>query len=164
MNATNINTEVTPEKFNICLTRHGKEIDFDFPPATDDLITRFAYIVPKDDRCEAGVINSEDELFTLLQPVMGTNRVRGGALGYKTKKQTIIALHDTAILGYQRQTIVDSMLNIEIGDMWEIYLDTRVFPQSDEPEWCNIMSDIIIREQDSELAEDIKNRLLDQAK
>lgn len=160
-------TAVEPQKYNIVLTREGKEIDFDFPPATTDMITRFGYLLPEDERCRDGVIDGEEELYTMLEPILGSG-FRGN-LAYHTRKQVIISLHDTAILGYQRQIVIDPRISNEIAIFWEIYLDQRVFPQSTEEEWKNLMAEIIISEQmdedaDRKLAEDIKNRLLDQAK
>tara|TARA_R110000868_G_scaffold189695_2_gene433113 strand:+ start:160420 stop:160953 length:534 start_codon:yes stop_codon:yes gene_type:complete len=158
--------EVQPHKYNIVLTREGEEILFDFPPATSENITRFGYITPTDVRCASGLVNNEEDLYGTLAPVLG--RSYKGDLAYHTRKQTIVSLHDTAILGYQRQTIIDPRISNEIAVFWEIYLDKRIFPQASEDEWRRLMADIIITEKDDEdadkkLAEDIKDRLLDQA-
>jgi hypothetical protein len=158
---------LTPQRYNIVLTRHGDEISFDFPPATADLITRFGYVVPHDTRCSPGLIQSESDLYRFLEPVLG--RGYRGNLAYHTRKQVIISLHDTAILGYQRQSIIDPRLSNEVAFFWEIYLDQRVFPQSQEEAWQGLLGELITAEKtnptaDRKLAEDIKARLLDQAK
>ena len=85
------------------------------------------------------------------------------------RKQVIIALHDTAILGYQRQLVIDPRISNEVGTFWQVYLDQRIFPQSDDVEWQQLMAEIIISEikdpdADEKLAMDIKNRLIEQAK
>ena len=77
-------------------------------------------------------------------------------------------MHETAILGYQRQKIIDPRISNEVATFWEIYLDQRIFPQSLEKDWQDLMAQIIITERDNEdadrqLAEDIKNKLLEQA-
>lgn len=158
---------LTPQRYNILLTRHGEEIEFDFPPATADLITRFGYLVPNDTRCKPGLIQNEDDLYVMLEPVLG--RGYRGNLAYHTRKQVIISLHDTAVLGYQRQSIIDPRLSNEVAFFWEIYLDQRIFPQSQEEDWQTLLGELITAEKtdpeaDKKLAEDIKNRLLAQAK
>jgi len=158
---------LTPQRYNILLTRHGEEIAFDFPPATADLITRFGYLVPHDGRCQSGLIQNEEDLYDMLAPVLG--RGYRGNLAYHTRKQVIVSLHDTAILGYQRQSIIDPRLSNEVALFWEIYLDQRVFPQSQEEDWQSLLGDLITQERadpesDRKLAEDIKNRLLEQSK
>ncbi len=158
---------LTPQRYNIVLTRQGDEIDFDFPPATADLITRFGYLVPNDTRCAPGLIQAEDEVYTLLGPVLG--RGYRGNLAYHTRKQVIVSLHDTAILGYQRQSIIDPRLANEVALFWEVYLDQRIFPQAQEEDWQALLSTMIVEERhnpesDRKLAEDIKARLLAQAK
>ncbi|MBI1308714.1 MAG: hypothetical protein GC129_02500 [Proteobacteria bacterium] len=158
---------LTPQRYNILLTRHGEEIDFDFPPATADLITRFGYLVPHDVRCKPGLVQNEEDLYAMLEAVLG--RGYRGNLAYHTRKQVIISLHDTAILGYQRQSIIDPRLSNEVAFFWEIYLDQRIFPQSQEEDWQNLLGELVTNEKtdpeaDKKLAEDIKNRLLDQAK
>jgi hypothetical protein len=158
---------LTPQRYNILLTRHGEEITFDFPPATADLITRFGYLIPGDVRCQSGLVQGEEDLYTMLEPVLG--RGYRGNLSYHTRKQVIVSLHDTAILGYQRQSIIDPRLSNEIAYFWEIYLDQRIFPQSQEEAWQALLAELIANEKndpesDRKLAEDIKNRLLAQAK
>ncbi|MFT7434137.1 MAG: hypothetical protein ACI9TY_001785 [Alphaproteobacteria bacterium] len=157
---------VQPHKYNIVLTKEGEEITFDFPPATSENITRFGYITPTDKRCTSGLVNNEDDLYDTLKPILGNSYK--GELAYHTRKQTIVSLHDTAILGYQRQTIMDPRISNEIAMFWEIYLDQRIFPQAQEDEWRQLMAKIIIAEKEDEdadkkLAEDIKDRLLEQA-
>ncbi len=149
------------------LTREGAELDFDFPPATADLITRFGYLVPDDTRCTPGLVQGEDQVYELLAPVLG--RGYRGNLAYHTRKQVIISLHDTAILGYQRQSIIDPRLANEVALFWEVYLDQRIFPQAQEEDWQTLLCELIVDERtnpaaDKKLAEDIKNRLLEQAK
>lgn len=158
---------LTPQRYNILLTRHGEEIAFDFPPATADLITRFGYLVPQDPRCKSGLVQNEDDLYDMLAAVLGKGY--RGNLAYHTRKQVIVSLHDTAILGYQRQSIIDPRLSNEVGLFWEIYLDQRVFPQSQEEDWQALLGELVTNEKtdpeaDKKLAEDIKMRLLDQAK
>jgi hypothetical protein len=158
---------LTPQRYNILLTRHGEEITFDFPPATADLITRFGYLVPNDPRCTTGLIQNEEDLYDMLAPVLG--RGYRGNLAYHTRKQVIVSLHDTAVLGYQRQSIIDPRLSNDVAFFWEIYLDQRIFPQSQEEDWQSLLGELITNEKtdpeaDRKLAEDIKNRLLDQAK
>lgn len=157
---------VQPQKFNILLTRDGDEIDFDFSPATADLITRYGYIMPVDARCDDALVVEEDDIYERLRPVLGNAFT--GQLSYHTRKQVIISLHDTAILGYQRQTIIDPRIGNEIALFWEIYLDQRIFTQCDDDEWQKLMAEVIASETvdteaDRKLAEDIKNRLLEQA-
>lgn len=158
---------VEPQKYNIVLTREGNEIDFDFPPATAEMITRYGYIKPTDERCNPSLVHEEEDLYTSLEAVIG--RGYRGDLAYHTRKQVIIALHDTAILGYQRQIIIDPRISNEIAVFWEIYLDQRVFPQGDEEEWQRLMGEIVSAEQkddnaDGRLAQDIKEQLLQQAR
>jgi hypothetical protein len=157
---------LTPQRYNIILTRAGNEIDFDFPPATADLITRFGFLVPQDTRCHPALIQDEENLYVAMEPVLG--RGYRGNLSYHTRKQVIISLHDTAILGYQRQSIIDPRLSNEIALFWEIYLDQRIFPQCHEEDWQMLLGDMITQEKtdadaDRNLAEDIKARLLAQA-
>jgi hypothetical protein len=157
---------LTPQRYNIVLTRSGNEIDFDFPPATADLITRFGFLVPNDTRCHPALIQDEENLYVAMEPVLG--RGYRGNLSYHTRKQVIISLHDTAILGYQRQSIIDPRLSNEIALFWEIYLDQRIFPQCHEEDWQMLLGDMITLEKtdadaDRNLAEDIKARLLAQA-
>lgn len=158
---------LTPQRYNILLTREGEQIDFEFPPATAELITRFGFITPHDPRCDPVLVQDEETLYQTMEPVLG--RGYRGNLSYHTRKQVIISLHDTAILGYQRQSIIDPRLSNEIALFWEIYLDQRVFPQSHEEDWQNLLGQLISSEKedpeaDKKLAEDIKNRLLDQAR
>ena len=160
-------TALQPQKYNIVLTREGEEIDFDFPPATADMIARFGYIIPTDERCVPALIQDEEDLYQTLEPVIGAGY--RGEMSYHTRKQVIISLHDTAVLGYQRQSIIDPRLSNEIATFWEIYLDERVFPQALEDDWQRLMAEVIICELEDEdsdrlLAEDIKNRLLEQAR
>ena len=160
-------TPLTPQRYNIVLTRSGEEIEFDFPPAAADMITRFGYLMPHDERCGNSLIRDEDELYNALEPVIG--RGYRGNLSYHTRKQVIVSLHDTAILGYQRQSIIDPRISNEIALFWEIYLDERIFPQSAEEDWQQLMGEVIMaeledNEADRKLAEDIKTRLLEQAK
>jgi hypothetical protein len=157
-------TTVHPLKYNIILTRDGEELQFNFPPAPAEMIARFGYIQPFDPRCTSGLIADEESLYRFLEPITG--RGFRGSLAYHTRKQVIIALHDTAILGYQRQVIIDPRISNEVASFWEIYLDQRVFPQASEPAWQELMADIILAEKNDEnadqrLAEDIKNRLLE---
>jgi hypothetical protein len=157
---------LTPQRYNILLTRHGEEIDFDFPPATADMITRFGYLVPHDTRCASGLVQQEDDVYDLLSAVLG--RGYRGNLAYHTRKQVIISLHDTAILGYQRQMIIDPRLSNEVATFWEIYLDQRIFPQAQEESWQQLLGEMVTNEKsdpeaDKKLAEDIKTRLLSQA-
>tara|TARA_B100000609_G_scaffold194194_1_gene186479 strand:- start:196 stop:708 length:513 start_codon:yes stop_codon:yes gene_type:complete len=158
-------SRVEPQKYNIILTRDGDEIDFEFPPATSDLISRFGFIMPSDERCDPGVVVEEEEMYKALEPVLGNNY--RGDLAYHTIKQVIIALHGTAILGYQRQSIIDPRISNGVATFWEIYLDQRIFPQSMEEDWQQLMGEIIMAETDDDdadrkLAEDIKDRLLEQ--
>lgn len=160
-------SQLTPQRYNILLTRDGAEIDFDFPPATAELITRFGYLTPNDTRCAPGLVQAEEDLYQLMEPVLGKGY--RGNLSYHTRKQVIISLHDTAILGYQRQTIIDPRLSNEVALFWEIYLDQRIFPQCMEESWQAALGDMVTMElknpqADRELAEDIKARLLAQAK
>jgi hypothetical protein len=160
-------TTLTPQRYNILLTREGEQIDFEFPPATAELITRFGFLSPHDPRCQPELVQDEETLYQAMEPVLG--RGYRGNLSYHTRKQVIISLHDTAILGYQRQSIIDPRLSNEIALFWEIYLDQRVFPQSHEEDWQTLLGQLISAEKDNpdadkSLAEDIKNRLLAQAK
>ncbi|PIZ31056.1 MAG: hypothetical protein COY40_03030 [Alphaproteobacteria bacterium CG_4_10_14_0_8_um_filter_53_9] len=159
-------TALEPLRYNIVLTREGDEISFDFPPATAELITRFGYLTPHDTRCDSSLVQDEEDLYTALEPILGKGY--RGTLSYHTRKQVIISLHDTAILGYQRQAIIDPRLSNEIAFFWEIYLDQRIFPQSQEEDWQTLLGELIVTEKtdenaDKALAEDIKSRLLAQA-
>lgn len=160
-------TQVQPQKYNIVLTRDGEEVEFDFPPATVEMITRFGYVIPEDQRCSSGLINEEEDIYEYLSAVLG--QTYKGELAFHTRKQVLISLHDTAILGYQRQTVIDPRISNEVGTFWEIYLDERIFPQSEEEDWRTLMAEVIITEltddeADRRLAEDIKDRLLEQAR
>lgn len=157
---------VQPQKYNIILTRDGDEIEFDFAPATAENILRYGFVTPLDKRCTSGLIDEEEELYTALSPVLGSTF--NGSLSYHTRKQVIISLHDAAILGYQRQSIIDPRISNEVATFWEIYIDKRIFPQAEDSAWRNLMAEIIICEKDDDeadqkLAEDIKDRLLSQA-
>lgn len=154
---------IEPMKYNIVLMKNGQKMDFDFPPAALEQITRFGFVQPHDNRAQSRLVQTDEDLYTALAPVIG--KTYRGELGYHTRKQTIIALHDTAILGYQRQAIVDPRISNEVAIFWEIYLDQRVFPASQVSEWQETMAQIIIAEltdtkADARLAEDIKNKLL----
>lgn len=153
---------LTPEHYNIQLTRHGKPIDWGFQPAIVSDIARFGYIIPLDDRCKNIVIQAEGDVYTALEPVLGKGYK--GLLDYKTKKQSVISLRDVAILGYQRQTITDPRLNNHIADMYEIYIDKRVFPMWANQDWLILMGKRIAEEQTMSLAQDIKDLLIKQAK
>ncbi len=160
-------TGIQPVTFNIILTRDGDELDFDFPPAPPEMISEFGFILATDERCNSGVVQTDEELITNLAPVLGNTF--NGDLAMHPRKQVIIALHDTAVLGYQRQTVIDPRISNEVGTFWQIYLDQRIFPQSEDVEWQQLMSEIIISElkdsnADEKLATDIKNRLIEQAK
>jgi hypothetical protein len=157
---------IHPYKYNIILTRDDEELDFTFPPAPIELITRYGYLAPVDPRCTQGLVQEEEDLYDMLKPVLGSSYK--GNLAYHTRKQVIIALHDTAILGYQRQSIIDPRISNEVALFWEIYLDQRIFPSADEMDWQQLMAEVIASElhddnADQSLAEDIKNRLLEQS-
>lgn len=157
---------IQPQKYNIVLTRGEQKIDFDFPPATAEEIARFGYIIPIDSRCTSGLVVEEEDLLTHMRPVLGTTF--SGGLAYHTRKQVLITLHETAVLGYQRQVIIDPRLSNEIATFWEIYLDQRVFSQAHESSWQQLMAEVISAERtdqdaDRKLAEDIKNILLQDA-
>lgn len=152
-----------PMKYNIVLTKNGKKMDFDFAPASLEQITRFGFVQPHDKRAKSKLVLADEDLYLALGPIIGKGY--RGELGYHTRKQTIIALHDVAILGYQRQAIIDPRIGNEVALFWEIYLDQRVFPASDGQEWQETMAQVIIAEltdnaADAQLAEDIKNKLL----
>ena len=158
---------IQPVTFNIILTRDGEELDFSFPPAPPEMISEFGFILANDGRCESGVVQSDEDLLSNLSPILGN--AFNGELAMHPRKQVIIALHDTAILGYQRQLVIDPRISNEIGTFWQVYLDQRVFPQSEEEDWQQLMAEIIISEikdpnADEKLAMDIKNRLIEQAK
>lgn len=158
---------VQPVTYNILLTRDGDEIDFDFPPASPEMISEFGFVLAKDERCKSGLTKDNEQLVENLRPILGQNFE--GDLAMHPRKQVIIALHDTAILGYQRHVLIDPRISNEVGTYWQIYLDQRVFPQSEDDEWQTIMAEIIVSElkdddADEKLAEDIKARLIDQAR
>lgn len=161
-----VRTPIQPQKYNIVLTKDGGPVSFDFPPATAELISRFGLLTPNDKRCSGGLVEDEDKIYTYLSPILG--KTYKGNLIYHTSKQVIISLHDTAILGYQRQRIIDPRISNEIATFWEIYLDQRIFPDSLDTPWRQTMAEIISYEQeddkaDAALAEDIKNKLLQEA-
>lgn len=156
-------TILEPMKYNIVLMKDGKKMDFSLAPASMEQITRFGFVQPHDHRAGSRLVQADEDLYSALGPVIGKSY--RGELGYHTRKQTIIALHDTAILGYQRQAIIDPRIGNEVALFWEIYLDQRVFPTSGDTEWQETMAQIIISEladpkADAQLAEDIKNKLL----
>jgi len=158
---------IQPVTFNIILTRDGDELDFSFPPAPPEMIAEFGFILASDERCTSGIVQTDDDLVTNLLPILGSTF--NGELAMHPRKQVIIALHDTAILGYQRQLVIDPRISNEVGTFWQVYLDQRIFPQSDDVEWQQLMAEIIISEikdpdADEKLAMDIKNRLIEQAK
>lgn len=153
---------LTPERYNIQLTRHGAPVEYDFQPAIVSDIARFGYIVPFDSRCKKDVVQTEEDVYTVLEPVLG-RQYRGG-LDWKTKKQAVISLHDVAILGYQKQAIVDPRLNNHIADMYEIFLDKRIFPQWANQNWLVLLGEQITEEKTMALATDIKNVLVKHAK
>ena len=158
---------VQPVTFNIILTRDGDEIDFQFVPAPQEMISEFGFLLTGDKRCESGVVQDHEGILAKLRPILGQHF--HGELAFHPRKQVIIALHDTAILGYQRQVVMDPRISNEIATFWQIYLDQRIFPQAEEPDWQELMAGIIISElkdeqADQKLAEDIKNRLIEQAR
>lgn len=152
-----------PMKYNIVLMKDGQKMDFSLAPAGIEQITRFGFVLPHDKRANSRLVLGDEDLYAALGAVIGKGY--RGELGYHTRKQTIIALHDTAILGYQRQAIIDPRIGNEVALFWEIYLDQRVFPASGSEEWQETMAQIIISElsddkADAQLADDIKNKLL----
>ena len=154
---------IEPMKYNIVLMKNGQKMDFNLAPAPMEQITRFGFVLPHDTRASAKLVLSDEDLYSALGAVIG--KTYRGELGYHTRKQTIIALHETAILGYQRQAIIDPRIGNEVALFWEIYLDQRIFPTSEATEWQETMAQIIISElsdpeADAQLAEDIKNKLL----
>lgn len=158
---------VQPITFNIVLTRDGDEIDFQFPPAPPEMISEFGFVLALDERCDSGLTADNEDIVKNLRPVLG--QAFEGELAMHPRKQVIIALHDTAILGYQRHVVIDPRISNEVATFWQIYLDQRVFPQSEDPDWQQLMSEIIISElkdsdADEKLAQDIKTRLIEQAK
>lgn len=158
---------VQPVTFNIILTKDGDELDFEFQPAAPEMIAEFGFILASDERCASGIVQTNDHLLENLRPILGATF--SGELAMHPRKQVIIALHDTAILGYQRQLVIDPRISNEIGTFWQIYLDQRIFPQSENEEWQQLMAEIIISEitdpnADEKLAQDIKDRLINQAK
>ena len=82
-----VKAPVQPQKYNIVLTRNGDEVQFDFAPATAEMITRFGYIIPSDSRCKDGLISDEDEIQINLAPVIGKNFM--GQLAFHTQTQTL---------------------------------------------------------------------------
>ena len=160
-------TGVQPITFNIILTRDGDEIDFQFPPAPPEMISEFGFVLAQDERCVSGLTAQNQDLVENLRPILGQGFE--GELAMHPRKQVIIALHDTAILGYQRHVVIDPRISNEIATFWQIFLDQRVFPQSEDTDWQQVMSEIIISEikdgdADEKLAQDIKTRLIEQAK
>ena len=158
-------TPVEPLKYNIILTKDGVRIDFDFPPAPLEQIVRYGYLMAQDPRVMPVLITDDAGLYAALAPIIG--KTYRGELQYHTRKQSIISLHDTAILGYQRQVIIDPRLHNEIALFWEIYLDLRVFPAAHDTAWQQAMAEVITSElkdpsADAALAEDLKQRLLEQ--
>ena len=158
---------VQPVTYNILLTKDGDEIEFEFPPAAPELISEFGFALAQDERCHSGLTKDKEQLVENLRPILGESFE--GELAFHPRKQVIIALHDTAILGYQRHVVIDPRISNDIATYWQIYLDQRVFPQAEDPDWQELMAEIVISElkddeADEKLAEDIKSRLIDQAK
>lgn len=158
---------VQPVTYNILLTKDGDEIDFEFPPAPPEMISEFGFVIATDERCQSGLTKDNEQLVENLRPILGQSFE--GELAMHPRKQVIIALHDTAILGYQRHVVIDPRISNEVATFWQIYLDQRVFPQSEDSDWQQLMAEIIVSElkdddADEKLAEDIKSRLIDQAK
>ena len=157
---------IQPVTYNILLTKDGDEIDFSFPPASSDMISEFGFVLVLDDRCTSGLTKDNEHLIENLRPVLG--QAFTGELAMHPRKQVIIALHDTAILGYQRHVVIDPRISNDVATHWQIYLDRRVFPQADAEDWQQLMAEVIISElkdeqADEKLAEDIKTRLIEQA-
>lgn len=157
---------IQPVTYNILLTKDGDEIDFSFPPAPSEQISEFGFVLVLDERCTSGLTKDNTHLIENLRPVLG--QAFTGELEMHPRKQVIIALHDTAILGYQRHFVVDPRISNEVATYWQIYLDERIFPQANVEEWQQLMAEIIISElkdeqADEKLAEDIKTRLIEQA-
>ena len=157
---------IQPVTYNILLTKDGDEVDFSFPPAPQELISEFGFVLALDERCDSGLTQNNEHLVESLRPILG--QAFSGELAMHPRKQVIIALHDTAILGYQRHVVIDPRISNEIATYWQIYLDQRVFPQSETHDWQQLIAEIIISElkdekADEKLAEDIKARLVDQA-
>lgn len=155
---------IEPMKYNIVLLKDGQKMEFDFAPAPMDKITHFGFVLPHDPCAVARLVLSDEDLYSALGAVIG--KTYRGELGYHTRKQTIISLHDTAILGYQRQSIIDPRISNDVALFWEIYLDQRIFVSSEDIAWQETMAQIIISEladpqADAHLADDIKNRLLE---
>lgn len=155
---------INPTTYNIVLTDGNEDVSFDLPPALAPDIVQLGYVLPVDDRCEPGLITRETHLHTRLAPVLGSTFQ--GTLGYQTRKQTIVAIHDTAILAYTRQDIIDPRLSNKVATLWDVYIDSRFFPKAREPEWLELMGQLISMElaqpdADSALAEIIKQKLLE---
>lgn len=119
---------VPPQSFNIHLTLKGQRVDWTVPPATTDNITRIGYLRPLDGRCGEGLIMNENDVYCRLGPVLGTNY--RGELRYQITKQMLFNLQGTAILGYQRKQVVDPRLENPIANLWDIYVDNRIFSKA----------------------------------
>lgn len=149
-----------PAAYNITLTRQGEIVEFDFEPANATDIHRFGYLIPEDSRCKTCMVNSEDELYATLKPVLGSKIV---PLNFNTRHQAIIQLHETAIVGYQKQVITDPRIGCPIATLWEVYLDKRIFPYWADTDWLFMFGALITEGEDAELAESIKDQLIEQA-
>lgn len=155
----NLHPGPSTERYNILLQLKGETISFEFPPATAAAIARIGYIIPTDARCRIGLVD-ESTIHSALAPVLGATPTQ---LDYLTRKQVTITLHGTAILGYQRFDITDPRISNKVATLYEVYVDNRIFPQSSEPDWQYLMGELVSREEDAQLTEDIKNRLIEQA-
>lgn len=152
--------------YNIKLLRKGNEVVFDFPPATADKISKGFYLEPLDARCQPAAVRDEQGVKDALAAVLGKGYT--GRLDYTVTKGAVIELHGTAILGYQRQDVIDPRLVNKIGTVWEVYIDKRIFPQADENAWFASLGQLISTEllddkADASLADKIKIRLLQDA-
>lgn len=158
---------LTPTRYNITLTKDGAELNFVYPVPSEEEIARFGYVIPTDVRCNKRLIHKETDMYDALRAVLGSTY--NGNLAYMTKKQVVISLHDTAILGYQRQDILDPRIGAKVATFWEIYCDQRIWPASREEKFQKYMSEVVSEEyvdpeSDKKFVDDIQRKLLENAR
>ena len=141
-----------PDKYNIILTSNGADMDLNFPPATKGQVTNFNYIIPVDKSCVEKVVNSREEYYKILRPVIG--RFTSVKLIFNTIQKTSISLHNVAILAYIKYDVIDPRMDNKIATEWGIYTDNRIFLNESST------ISLITNNTDRQMAEILKNRIL----
>lgn len=158
INFENTGDNPPAEQFNIVLTKDGEEIDFHLPLVEKDMNL---YILPKDSRCVAQEF-CVDDVQRIMGPVLGKS-AKNLTLYSKPKKVIEISLHNTSILRYVVNDVIDPRLSNVIAEVVATYSDPRIFTDA-EVAILHIVENYEDEEFPRQLASDIKDKLLRQSK